>query len=512
MTASKRAVGAFRDALLSSDPMDVDDFISIEARKARYELFWSMYENTAYRDLLHIWSKRYKADYGLYRYIRGVYNPTYRLGEFWKSHLIGGALDPTAGDGKSVPSALPIVTDNERLRPTIAQLWKWSNWQVNKDVLSLYGAILGDAIIMIVDDPERQKVYLDVVHPGLISDITLDRWGNVKGYILEEQRILPDTNKLVMYKEVATRDGQNVHYQTFADDAPFVWNGQSDEWDVAYGFVPMVAIQHNNTGFNWGWSELHTGRHKFQEVDDLGSKLNDYIRRAVDAPWLFAGIENPANKKDGSNPRTTRTSDSATNKQAGREEMPALYGPVNSSAMALVSGLNVANASAQIQTIIQELERDYPELNINLFNATGDISGRALRVHREPVEDKVKQRRANYDDGIVRAQQMAIAIGGWRGYDGFTGFSLDSYAAGDLDHSIGDRPVFEADPQDRWEIEKAFWDAAVSATSANLPLETFLRRNGWTDEQLAEIGTQRLAAIQAAQEDKVPALPGGQKQ
>jgi len=32
---------------------------------------------------------------------------------------------------------------------------------------------------------------------------------------------------------------------------------------------------------------------KFREVDDIASKLDDQIRKMVDAPWLFIGMTKP---------------------------------------------------------------------------------------------------------------------------------------------------------------------------------------------------------------------------
>ena len=130
------------------------------------------------------------------------------------------------------------------------------------------------------------------------------------------------------------------------------------------------------------------------------------------------------------------------------------------------------------------LERDYPELKVDLSNANGDISGRALRLNRAPAEAKVLQRRPNYDNAIVRVQQMAVAIAGYRGYDDFNGFGLDSYAAGTLDHSIGDRPVFGTDPLDKLEENKEFWGNAKLAKEAGVPLVVYLKESGWTDEKI----------------------------
>ena len=76
---------------------------------------------------------------------------------------------------------------------------------------------------------------------------------------------------------------------------------------------------------------------------------------------------------------------------------------------------------------------------------------------------------------------MALAIGGFRGYEGFDGFTLDSYAAGDLDHTIPARPVFGRDPLDDLELqEKRF-------TIGEIPILSRWREMGYTDEEQAQL-------------------------
>lgn len=476
------AYKAFREPSLISDPLEAGNFTDFEARRFRYALYWAFYENDIYRNIQD-WATGYKTQYGLYRYIRGVYNPAYRIGEFWKSHLMGGALDREAGP----IGALPIETATEALRPAIAQLWRWSNWAVNKDVFTMHGTIFGDVALRITDDDERGKVYLQLVHPGIIREAERDPFGNVKGYLFQEKRPDPTGSKrAVEYAEECRRDGDMVVFKTYLNGKPYAWSEQGEEWQEPYGFVPLVVVQHNNVGLEWGWSEFHPDREKIHGVDDLASKLHDQIRKLVDAPWLFAGVS-----KSSSTPTTEMTQLSgeaaAKRPQPGREEIPALYGPLGATATPLVASLDIAATSAEIKAMIAELERDYPELKVDIMRASGEASGRALRIAQGPAEDKVNQRRANYDDALVRAQQMAVAIGGFRGYDGFEGFDLDSYAGGALDHSIGERPVFAEDPLDDGEIEKAFWEAANSAIRAGIPLPVYLKRKGWTDEEIAAL-------------------------
>lgn len=480
------ATYAFREAFMSAGSIDETEFVDWNARALRYDIFWSLYENTAYRSI-HSWSKKMKADYGLYRHVRNIYNPTYRLASFWQTHLMGGLLDPTAGDGQSAPSALPIETDSKPLRGALARLWRDSNWQVNKDILTLYGSLMGDVALKICDDTERGYVYLEVVHPGTVSEVVLDQQGNVKAYEITEARAdpRPKSSRTVTYKETVTRDGDLTVFSTFLDGQPFAWNeAQGAEWSEPYGFVPLVMVQHNNVGKQFGWSELHPGLSKFREADDQASLLNDQIRKTVNPIPFFTGMNKP-----GSTPTATPSTPTAGRPEPAREEIPALYAPAGADVKYVVAPLNIADTLANIKSILEEVERDYPELQVDIWNAGGDASGKALRVARQRSESKVGQRRPNYDDGLRRAQQMAVAIGGWRGYADYASFDLESYKAGDLEHNIGKRPVFAVDPLDDLEREQMFWQVAGQVKTAGGlgALTAWLKRQGWSDEDIQAV-------------------------
>lgn len=502
------AVSAFRESDISFDPLDEAAFSDFDSRRMRYQIYWSLFENSAFRDI-HTWAPSLKESYGLYRYIRNIYNPAYRVGSFWKTHLMGGSLDPEASDNEE--SALPIDCENELLRPAIAQLWKWSNWQRNKGVYTLWGAVMGDAVLRVIDDTERERVYLNVLHPGKLRDIELDPWGNVRGYIIEEQRLDPRPRKVgedvryVTYREVVTRDGEFVHYVTELDNVPYAWNGKEAEWDVPYGFVPMVIAQNINVGAKWGWSELHPGFPQFREVDDIASKLGDQIRKVVESGWFFSGVTPPEMNAQGV--RELKMSGDvdygeSNDPEPGREEVPAIYAPDPSArAEPLVASLDIAGVTGHIQSILSSIEANYPELNRSIYDNSSGQSGRSIRIVRQPVEEKAQERRADYDDALVRAQKMAISIGGMRRYRGFESFNIGSYAAGNLEHTVGQRPVFANDPLDDLEREKEFWTAAGLAVAAGFPLESWLLKQDWTLEDMAQIGTQKLAAIQLAQAD-----------
>lgn len=82
---------------------------------------------------------------------------------------------------------------------------------------------------------------------------------------------------------------------------------------------------------------------------------------------------------------------------------------------------------------------------------------------------------------------MAIAIGGFRGYEGHQGFDFESYAKGTLDHQIGDREVFTKDPMDDLEYEVAFWNTVKAAKANGIPIEMILKDHGWSEEKINQV-------------------------
>lgn len=491
MAGFTSGVRGFREGYLAANVREGEEFESWDGRRSRYDILWSYFENTAYRNI-HTWAQAYKSNYGLYRFTRNVYNPAHRLGKFYRTRLMGGKLDPLAGDGKGVPSALPIVTENDALRVAIAAVWRASGWQVSKSIYTLLGPVLGDVGLQVIDDTARERVYLKVIHPETVKSLTLDEFGNVKGYELEEWREDPNSTEPtggmdmdVRYGEIAVRDGDSVKYTTLKNGKPFAWNGEEAEWTVDYGFIPLVMAQHDNVGQDWGWSAAYPNLSKFREADDIASKLSDQVRKMVDAPMLMAGVQDPNKTVQ---PKATTPTTDGKNPDAGRESIPIIYATdANAKAQFLVAPLDIAATVTHIQELLQEIEREYPELRADVFAAGGDIAARALRLARQDSTTKVIESRANYDNALVRAQMMAVSIGGMRGYEGYQGFNLDSYKAGDLEHTIGERPVFEVDTVDALEEEKLFWDTAAAAVRNGVSLPLWLKWQGWDDKRVAEI-------------------------
>jgi hypothetical protein len=478
------------------------------ARFARYSTYWAHYENNVYREI-HLWSELLKDTYDLYRYTRSIFSPAYRLGEFWATHILGGALDPLAGDGMSKPSALPIITENEAIRAPIAQVWRDSNWQAKKEIWARFGAVMGDSAVMVVDDPVKEKVQFKVVDPRTLRDVSRDSFGNVIAYIIEEHRPDPESPMVTglpayaIYTEACERVGESIRYATYRNGMPYDWRqyaegdpdaGTVTEWTEDYGFVPLVFVQNRDVGQGWGWSELHPSISKLHELDDQASKLSDWIRRAVDCPTMFSGCSSPnANGPVTGNELMVGDDEDPPK---GRSKIPILYAnDPNTKAHFLIAPLDVAAVSAHIATILAGLYDDHAELLADDIGA--NASGEARKVAREKVEATVVQRRSGYDDAMVRANQMAISIGAMKGYPGFQGFTVDSYSRGELDHSIGPRPVFAVDREAKLREALAGAQLIKTLVDAGVSHESAMRQAGWSaDDIKVEVKAKQLEEAQ----------------
>lgn len=483
----------------------LDSWGSYDARQDRYSVFWALYEGTPY-ERTHPWSNAYKAHYQLYESIRGVQSPAYRLVEFWANHLYVGGIDPAAGDGRHVQTAIPVETATASVRPALAKLWHDSNWQQEMSLLGRYGASMGDFAIRIADDPLDGQVRLVVTDPRTISELETDPAGRVTAYLVEETVPDPEYDgtgqrRSVLYREACVLDGGRTYFATYRDDEPYPWNGVAAEWEEPYGFVPMAVGTHVpvKSLSPWGMGELQTAAPKIRELDHLGSLLSDQIAKMVDAPWLFSGVTPQSTDGKTTMPRRGGTWDDP---YPNRSDVPALYGSAEAKAQALVSGLDLPGVVAYIQALTEELKDDFPEIRRDIESAVGDASGKALRVARQRVEAKAQARRAGYDRACVQAFEMALAIGGMRGYPGYGGFGLGFYLDGVPNLRIGHRPVFMSDPQDKLDLDTAFWANAESADRAGCPLPAFLKLQGWSDAEVAEV-------VKAREKQMADGLPVG---
>lgn len=498
---------AFRNEFFSSDEVNAAVFESVPARMLRYEVGWAFYEGRQYSNFS--FAPGFKVQEGLYKYISDLYNPTARLGDFYKGVIWGGNLDADAGNIGAIPVTVGERANEEMLRAAIAQGWQDSSWDTNKSAHVLHGTTLGDAAIYIRDDLEHGQARMEILHPSLIKHAEMDARGFMKRYVIEEARKDND-GRVATYREICEHgEGEDIIFKTFRNGTPYAWDDNVDkggnaraEWTEIYGFVPLVLTQHINEARAWGRAEIHPFIKKIVAIEDQASILNDRIRIAIDPP-LYTNF----GKGDSEITFSTGAATTTTPKP-GREQQKLIYVKKDNAAITpIVVPLDIAGVSANIKQLLDSLERDLPELRDDIMS---NVAEGTLLAARSRVESKVIERRTNYNRGIVRANQMLIAIGGFRGYDGYDGFDLDSFKAGKLDHSVSPRPVFPETEEARINNKIKKWTLAadmVQKTQGQISAESVLLDLGMTQDELIEFEKQKIAALKMVNADEPPIDP-----
>ena len=414
------------------------------AQAAAYRYRWAYYNNSAFDDLA-MWST-YKSTNRLYRFTRSIYNPAARLVDFYCGAIYPGRL--TVEKGKK--SAVPLSENTpDPLRAAIGQIFQWSNWQENKSVMTRYGAALGDVFLDIVDDAESGTVTLQNVWPGFVTCLELDPTGNVKEYKIEYDTLDDEGDAYHYCKHV---DGK--HFAIYRDDEIVA------EYANPYGFVAAAWIRHRNEGIDHGAPAMRNVS-KWDELNSLASHIHDQLHKLLAAPVIIGG-SGQMSALDADN---TPKAGNSYNNQSRQESLGVLKGPPDVSVHA-VSLPDAAGVTPHIERLLAEIEHDHPELTFYTeLRGMQNVTGPAALALMGDVWGLLSDAQAVYDQQLTKALQMAVAIGGWRlsqrhwrnptrQQQAFAGFDLESYARGDLDFTIDERPLIPANEADQINLDR----------------------------------------------------------
>jgi hypothetical protein len=485
-----------------------------------YTLLWAYYSNSMFERGAPVWQawSTYKSTYSLYRNIRMIYNPTRRLVNFYAGQVYPGILPK---DGKTVPqgttNAFPFAADTpDELLSAIAQFWQWSGWQAKKGVLVRYGAALGSVLVEVVDDLEHGKLAADIVWPGFVHNLQLDHAGNVKSYAIQysARELEGTTTRSFMYRKEV--DGQAFRY--YRNGEPYDY-GEGAISSNPYGFVPAVWIKHNDSGSDLGSPAITGTLGKIDEMNNLASHIHDHIHKVIGSPvvlWSSGTLQNLFGTAK--RPPTDQMPEPA----ADQENVLMLRGPADGHSDSLAGNLNIADAALELTRLLEEIERDHPELTVfEKLQQMSQVTGPAASRLVAPVIARLTEASANYDQQVIKLFQMALAIGGFRAQSGawgplttqqqkFLPFSLDSYESGDLDVTLLPRPLILPTDLEIAQGKMSLWQGVNQAVQAGAPLPFVLRDAGMPEEQLAQLGADQVQKIQQdqllAQQDVIPAI------
>lgn len=429
--------------------------------------------------------------------IKGFRNPARRAVEFHVTHTWPGGLD----------QAFPILGANPLLPEALIRIWRWSNWEVKKQVAVRWFALFGDwfckAAAVSGPNGEIRRVYLQNIKPEYVSGFESDERGNLTSIRLD----IPGGVGAGRIGTLFTPGGETHTeiwdltrgYRAYRHHKPAGVPESSlgapierrglEEFGI--DFIPFTHAPFVDFGEPRGIGVFSPCLDKIDEVNRMATRLHQLIFR-FNKPTLaiLANSTDPYGRPLPP-PRLSPAIGGFGSPDRGEHplEDDVIGLPGTSKVEVLVPGLNYAAHLEAIEAQMRELEEDLPELTYYRYRDLGaNISGRAVRLLLSQAINRTLEARANLESAFIRANKMALTMANNAGLFGKTG-SLGSYANGDFEHSFMQREVIPITAEEEANI-------LTAEVSAGVPLELAARRRGWHHEDL------RALAGRAPQEER----------
>lgn len=450
------AVKAFRDFGHDRTFTDAVDF---------YDAAWALVDGSAFRivngKLSHVLKDK---DVQLYRNCRLLFSHAGRMRDFYAAMIYAGTL---ATDGKQLPDgslgAIPIdpqtggQQSDAQLRAVTAAWWDRVRWQQGMGLRPAYGAILGECLTELIDDPARHAVWPQLVWPGYVVGLDLDIVGDVKSYALEYLVTRVESNQQVTFRY--RKEVDKAAYRYYRDDGPFDYDGGGWEQENPYGFVPAIWDRHKIGRDGQSMSAIADTLPALYELNSFFSHGIDYARKTFWSPIAVKGgtgqpgAQQVVGPSRASDPRALAETQDIVNvsENGGVEILQFDMGEARQVVADLKSFILESNPEVSF----------YHELR-QMSTLTGPAVERALG----DAVSRITLGRGSYDPQTVKLQQMQASIGGYRYHDAgengwqangglakrdevYAPYQLDSYKNGAMDMSIRERPVVPRTEEER---------------------------------------------------------------
>jgi hypothetical protein len=423
--------------------------------------------------------------------IKGFRNPAFRLIEWYAATLWPGNL----------PAALPIETENDRIREPIAQVWTWSNWAARKQRAARWLARDGDLFIKIVSRQNAagqvDRVYFQLLDAACVTEFDCDERGFIQWIRLDVPQLKRENDKAktVMLTEVwdkSTETFRQWEHEQTADTAigqlgvpertePFSVFGLS--------FIPVVWSPFRDVGGDRGQAAIMPIIDKIDEANRKAARLGQMLFRSNKNTWALEGIGNDAQGRPLPPPSIGERGGNGTTSGTvtqGDEDFYRL--PGNSKLASLVPNLDYDAYLKALQDDMREIENDAPELLYFRITELGELSGRALRFLLGPAIKRTEEARGNAEQALVRANQIALTLGVAAG---LFPKEIGTYEEGAFDHGFEEREVVPLSEVEAAEAEKL--QAATVAIERDLGISEAagLRKLGYSEQEIEAMARER---------------------
>lgn len=433
--------------------------------------------------------------------IRGYYNPVRAIVEFY-SNAFGGQLgtDLQVADEVNGRKVFPRMAD------VVRQVWRWSNLDNRLGEYTGLGANQGTVGVRIVsrggDDP---RVYLDFDDPRFITSAILDHRGNCETVFLEYSTPVFDADGSETGSEKVE---EVISKYGFSQKVGGVERLSTAEQRNDLGLCPYVIVRHQTAP-----GEVF-GRHAYYGTEPLIHGINFGLSQ-LDAsvvahvwPYIFATA--PARKPE----KFTTDRYTLIYSQTREGQPQPTFDP-------MVPDLDFSGSIDHLKNLCDMVRDRQPQTILNSLTLLSGISGETLAEIKAPAKAESRRARTVYEDGAIRAIQIAASWGVFLGVPGFdlgTGTGTKEAADRAFDDGDGpeafafkDRPelpptVFEKIQQASADVAERKEKFALAAAASRIVSDRKeLLMLGGYDEKRAE----ELATVQTPAQPGQPGQPPG---
>lgn len=298
-------------------------------------------------------------------------------------------LDIALVPGVMGPWELEEDTPNKIIEAQ-AQLYEWSSWPIASDEWLEDGASLGEAMLKIV--PVPGMVQLQRLKPELCmltAHLDPATKQTVDLALIIDRAAIDNTGERYEYAEAITP----TQIRTYYNGDPHGYNGNPDRYDNPLGFVPVVATSNDSECRPTFAKTLE----QITSVNEFASYLGETIGRAIDAQWAITGAEQSDLTKSGGN---------------------VWFLPSGAELQAVIAQIDIPGALSFIQEVKMETKSNLPELAFDDLRSKAQIATETLEVQLVELDAKIWKMRRRYDQGLIRAHQMAALAAGLTGVQG----------------------------------------------------------------------------------------------
>lgn len=409
--------------------------------------------------------------------LRALRNPAYRVVEFYAAKIWPGSL----------PDALPIDTENERIVEPIHDIWAMSNWQAQKQNAVRILTRLGDLFIRVATNGQPgesgDKVFFQIIHPKYVTDFDVDE----RGFLTWIRLDIPQVERLAngrkdnfYHTEVWTKESLTIWKHKHGSSTSIEnFSAGGDEIplsDMGIDFIPFVYQPLKNDFERRAMGAFTLSIDKIDEVNRQVTQLHTMLFRYNKPLWVTERTDKDAQNRPlpalqaGVSSNLLRQ-DRGTDGLSDNDDIINLPGA--STMQSLIPSIDYMSALEIINAQMAELEKDLPELAYYNLRSGIDLSGRAIRLLLGDTLDRALEARQSAESALIRADNMALtigeAIGRWS--------NIGVFANGDFEHTFRIRPILET-PES--ESAQTFQTWVQSGAPANFAL----RRIGSTEETI----------------------------